>query len=138
MNARGFERRILATLLGVGAASAVAGAVGLLTGGLGMETSVLDGSPFSDFTFPALILGGIVGGSQLGALTGLLWRTPWAIPGAGTAGCIMVGWIVGEVLLLGSDPGAMRNLQVAYVLLGSAQTLLAASLLRHVPGLARA
>lgn len=136
MNALGVERKALAALLGLGAVSAAAGAFGLLTGGAGMPLSVLDGSPFSSFTIPALILGGIVGGSQLAGLVGLLRRADWGVLAAGAAGCIMAGWIIGEVMLIGSDPGIMRNLQLACFLLGGLEAWLAALILRHQPQMA--
>jgi hypothetical protein len=124
------ERNALIGLLGLGAVSALGGAYGLLSGTLGMERSVLDGSPFASFTVPALILGAIVGGSQLAALGGLVRRAGWSIVGAGAAGGIMVGWIASEVLLIGSDPGVTRNLQLAYLLVGLGEATLAALLLR--------
>jgi len=123
------ERNALIGLLGLGAVSALGGAYGLLSGTLGMERSVLDGSPFASFTVPALILGAIVGGSQLAALGGLVRRAGWSIVGAGAAGGIMAGWIAGEVLLIGSDPGVTRNLQLIYLTLGLLEAGLAARLL---------
>ncbi len=126
-------RTTLIMLLAIGAVSAVAGAIGLLTDTLQMEKSVLDDSPFSSFTIPGLILGVIVGGSQFVALAALLRHSGHAIVVAGAAGCIMAGWIVGEVLLVGSDPGIMRNLQVPYLLIGLLETILAAMLLRSTP-----
>ena len=126
-------RTTLIMLLAIGAVSAVAGAVGLLTDTLQMEESLLEGSPFSSFTIPGLILGVIVGGSQFVALAALLRHSFHAIVAAGAAGCIMAGWIIGEVLLVGSDPGIMRNLQVLYFLIGLLETILAAILLRRTP-----
>jgi hypothetical protein len=126
-------RTTLIMLFAIGAVSAVAGAIGLLTDTLQMEKSVLDGSPFSSFTIPGLILGFIVGGSQLIALVALLRHADRAIVFAGVAGGIMAGWIAGEVLLVGSDPGAMRNLQVPFFLIGILEILLAAMLLRRKP-----
>jgi len=125
------ERFALIGLVGFGGVSALAGSYGLLAGSLGMEQGVLDGSPFTSFTIPALILGSVVGGSQLVALVGLLRHRGWSVIGAGAAGCIMTGWIVGEILLLGSDPGMMRNLQGIYLLLGLLEAALAALLLRR-------
>ncbi|MEZ4522405.1 MAG: hypothetical protein R3A46_12290 [Thermomicrobiales bacterium] len=78
-----------------------------------------------------MILGVIVGGSQLLALAELLRRSERATVGAGAAGCIMIGWILGEVLFVGSDPGVMRNLQILYFTIGLIETGLATLLLRQ-------
>ncbi|HYL08339.1 MAG TPA: hypothetical protein VEU76_07300 [Candidatus Udaeobacter sp.] len=62
--------------------------------------SWLQGTPFSSYVVPGLILGLVVGGSATAATF-----ATWKRPGAGSvisliAGCIMAGWIVGEVLIL--------------------------------------
>jgi uncharacterized membrane protein YfcA len=110
--------KALPGLLAFGGLSAVAGMVGLLTGTLGISKDELAGTPFSGYVLPALILGVIVGGSQLVAWQ--MWRRQhdWSGQAALVAGAIMTGWIVGEVYLLGSDAGAMRNLQVLFLLVG--------------------
>lgn len=115
-------------LLGFGAISAIAGSIGLVGGGLddALPAGMLDRTPFSSYRVPGLILGGIVGGTQLIALGGVVQRRSWATPATGLAGCVMMGWIVGEVLLIGSEPGVMRNLQVTYLVDGLLDVLLAA------------
>src|SRR5690242_7906151 len=71
---------------------------------------VLDTTPFTDFTIPALLLGVVVGGSALAAaLVALfgprtltlfgLWRFDAAV--SAVAGCIMVGWMIIEVAMIG-------------------------------------
>lgn len=124
------ERNSLIGLLAFGGISAIGGMLGLLTDTLGMEPDILTGTPFSGFVIPALILGIIVGGSQLVALYGVIRRTGWGVTAAGIAGCIMMGWIIGQVLLLGSDPGIMRNLQVLCFVIGLLETTLGVQLVR--------
>ena len=82
------------------AVSAAVGFVGILSGGLQMPLSMLEGSWFSDFTVPALILGIVVGGSAAAAAVSL-WRG-WAVgPLASVlAGVVMMGWIVSEILII--------------------------------------
>ena len=100
------------------AVSAFAGAVGLVVGYMKVPVSVLQGTPFVDFTVPALLLGFVVGGSALAA--GLIalfgsrhvplvgpWRlallTPWRFDAlaSAVAGCVMVGWMVIEIAIIG-------------------------------------
>src|SRR5579864_5549447 len=82
------------------AASATAGAVGLVVGFMNIPLSVLRSTPFTDFTVPALLLGIVVGGSALAAAVIALfgpgkpavfglWRSDTLA--SATAGCIMVG-----------------------------------------------
>ena len=47
------------------AVSAIVGAIGLLVGFMDIPLSELTGTPFTDFTVPALLLGIVVGGSAL-------------------------------------------------------------------------
>jgi len=92
------------------AVSAIMGAVGLVVGFMNIPLSVLNGTPFADFTVPALLLGIVVGGSALAAAAIALfgpgkpavfglWRSDTLA--SATAGCIMVGWMVSEVALIG-------------------------------------
>lgn len=91
------------------AVSAFAGALGLVVGYMNIPLSVLNTTPFADFTVPALLLGVVVGGSALAAAAIALfgphrvvwfgWRSePLA---ALAAGCIMVGWMSIEFALIG-------------------------------------
>ena len=62
------ERGIRITLIVVdlfAAVSAIVGAIGLLVGFMNIPVSVLHGTPFADFTVPAMLLGIVVGGSAL-------------------------------------------------------------------------
>jgi hypothetical protein len=60
----------------------------------------LEGTPFPDYTLPGLILGVVVGGSALLATVALLKNVRWAALASIAAGAIMMGWIVGEIVLL--------------------------------------
>jgi len=92
-------RRTLLVMLAFNALSQIGGAIGLLAGAH-PPMSLLNSTPFADYTIPALILGVITGGSSLAALL-LVWRAG-RLTGdvAGLiSGGITAGWIVGEVLL---------------------------------------
>lgn len=84
------------------AVSAIVGAIGLVVGFMNIPLSVLDGTPFADFTVPALLLGIVVGGSALAAAAIAVFgpRRYETLASAG-AGCMMVGWMIIEVALIG-------------------------------------
>jgi len=84
------------------ALSAIVGAVGLIAGFMNIPLSVLDGTPFADFTVPALLLGTVVGGSALVAAAIALFGPRRMEPLAtAAAGCVMVGWITIEIAMIG-------------------------------------
>jgi hypothetical protein len=100
------------------ALTAAAGGFALVSGAEAMRfpPDMLRGTPFSDYLVPGLILAVVVGGSATaaGALT-------WLRPAAGArasvaAGLVLMGWIAGEVVLLGAS--ARSWLEPFYFALG--------------------
>ena len=85
--------------------SAVAGGIGLIGGGLAFPTDWLAGTSFTGYALPGAILAVIVGGSALLAAVLMLRQHPLAVPAAFGAGVIQVGWIIGELLLVGTRDG---------------------------------
>ena len=61
----------------------------------------LQGTPFSDYTIPGLILAIVVGGSLLVAAVTVFVQRELAVLCSVAAGLIFVGWIIGAVMLLG-------------------------------------
>jgi hypothetical protein len=109
------------------ALSAMPGGLGLVVGFVNIPTSVLNGTPFADFTVPALLLGFVVGGSALAAaLIALFGPRRFDVMASAAAGCIMVGWITVEVALIGLG----SYLQVTYFVVGLVMIGLAALLQR--------
>lgn len=107
------------------AASAFVGAVGLVVGFMNIPLSVLQGTPFADFTVPALLLGVVVGGSALGAAAIAAFgpRRYETLASAG-AGCIMAGWMIVEIALIGLGSWAQPlYLAVGLVMIGLAALL---------------
>src|SRR5579864_5916740 len=104
------------------AASAFLGAAGLLVGFMGIPVSILIGTPFTDFTIPALLLGVVVGGSALvaGIIAALALR-PYDAFASGVAGCITVGWLTIEIAMIGLQSWA----QVVWWLVGALMIVLA-------------
>lgn len=87
------------------ALSALGGGYGLLAGPqgevLGMSTEILEGTPFSNFFIPGLILFVVIGVGAVGAFAAVLasWRyAPFAALAVGLA---LAGWIAVQVALLG-------------------------------------
>jgi hypothetical protein len=119
------ERSIRTTLVVVdlfAAVSAIVGAVGLIAGFMDVPLGELRGTPFADFTVPALLLGFVVGGSALAAATIAVFgpRRIEALASA-AAGCVMVGWMTVEIAMIGLDVWV----QAAYLVVGLAMIGLA-------------
>lgn len=123
-----FERYILIMLDAFLAITALAGGIGLLTGAISLEVELLQGSPFRSYTIPGLALLILVGGGALLA-TGLLLRLPnLGVLASGATGVMILIFEIVEVLVIGSDPGVARTLQLLYGSLGLLMVLLAAAL----------
>ena len=106
---------VLEAFLGL---TAQAGGIGLLAGTSRPPLALLQGSPFSSYTIPGLVLLVIVGGSALAATILLLRQHTVGTLVSMVAGAMIVGFEMVEVLVVGSDPGVARTLQVFYFTLG--------------------
>ncbi|WBM79141.1 hypothetical protein KIV56_11635 [Cryobacterium breve] len=127
-------RGILIGLLLFGAVSAFAGGIlGAFLNGGGIPLTYLEGSPFSSYLVPGLVLGLIVGGTQLLGAIGLLRRAEWALIASVVAGFGMVIWIFVEIAVIRK----YSALQTVYFTLGSAQLILVYALLGLAPGMVR-
>lgn len=71
-------RRLLLVLLVVNALSAFGGAAGLVGNGVGMDPAWLDGTPFTSYLWPGILLGVAVGGTHLVAVVMVVRRAPFA------------------------------------------------------------
>ena len=97
--------------------------------------SWLQGTPFADYTVPGLILGLVVGGSAHVAMVATIKSDSVGAIASMIAGVIMMGWIVGEYLLI-PEIRFFSNLatnwqQGLYFLVGLVMVVLA---LRMIPG----
>ncbi len=82
-------------------ASALAGMIGLTVfEGIGIPLEWIDGTIFTSYFWPGVILGVVVGGAQVLALTAQLRtrRLAWGLHAA--AGLVMMIWIFVEVALM--------------------------------------
>jgi hypothetical protein len=98
-------RNIRIALLIMDAFVAVTAAVGGLALVTGLEgdrfpLNLLESTPFSSYMVPGLILTVVVGGSASIAIAALLRGLDSGAPASIIAGAILMGWIIGEALLL--------------------------------------
>jgi hypothetical protein len=113
--------RALIALLALQALGAIGGGVGLVqdpVNNIGMPVSLLEGTPFSDYLWPGVILLVVVGIFPLGVLHGVLRRRLWGWWLALAAGGGLMIWIIVEGILLGYLSGAGIGLQIVYGLIG--------------------
>jgi|SRR5579864_7596486 len=94
-------RYVLGGLLAFGALNAFGGGYYGLSGAEGVPTEWLEGSPFSDYTVPSVVLLVVVGGSFLVAAVAVFVRSPIARTSALTAGTVVLVWIGIQVAIIG-------------------------------------
>ena len=113
--------RVLMALAVLQILGATAGGIGLIQDpveNIGMPLSMLEGSPFSDYLVPGMILLFVVGLFPIVPLIGLALRHKWGWWLELAAGGGLIIWIITEVALLGYLPGAGIGLQIGMGLLG--------------------
>jgi hypothetical protein len=124
--------RILIALVLFGALSSLAGAVlALAANGGGVPVEYLANGPFSSYVAPGLILGVVVGGTQLAAAAALLAGRRAALLLAAVAGFGMLIWIFAELAIIRQ----YSWLQTAYFVLGGLELILVLALLGVIPAL---
>jgi hypothetical protein len=119
---KGRVRLALAGLDAFAAVAAIGGGSALLAG---LEAdrfprAWLSGSPFGDYAVPALILLSVVGGSSLLAAAATLRSPSLGARLSIVAGMVMVGWIVGEIVLLTGDAEVVSPTEVLFLTVGLA------------------
>ena len=126
--------RTLLVVVIFNAISAVGGAVAMLfTDGLGMPQSMLDGSPFTSYSLPALILLIAIGGTQTLAAVLLLRRRKSCLVWTAFAGFALIIWILAETAII----HGFGWLQGIYFVTGVAELALVLALLGIVTWLPR-
>ncbi|MEZ4863470.1 MAG: hypothetical protein R3C14_19280 [Caldilineaceae bacterium] len=117
----------LALLTGFIALTAIGGGIALLIGLEDRRFPVewLRGTPFPNYTIPALILAIAVGSSALLACVLLLRRHRRRFLASVVAGVIMMGYIVVETLILQQEPPGPTSIEMFYFGLGALIVVLA-------------
>lgn len=115
------------------AVTAIGGGLALVAG---LEASRfpidwLTGTPFDGYVLPGLILAAIVGGSAAIATVATILRDPGDAPLSIAAAVILVGWIVGEILLLTADHEVVSPTEAVYLAVGLAILGLGVTALRR-------
>jgi len=100
--------------------TAVGGGVAMLAGADEFPLEWLRGTPFDDYTIPALVLAIVVGGSALAALVSVIADTGMSSLFTMVAGLVMVGYIIVEVLLLNQIPPGPTLIETSYFVIGGA------------------
>jgi hypothetical protein len=102
-NGAPWTRIALGTLLAFGALNALGGGWYGITGARGVPVEWLRGTPFTDYFVPSLILLVVVGGSFLSSAIAVLagWRHAKLF--AIGAACVVLGWLLVQVTLIGYE-----------------------------------
>lgn len=98
-------RRTVGALAVFSAISSIAGGVPMLLfpdGGGVLPLSMLEGSPFSTFLVPGLLLAFVIGGTSTACAVLALRRSPFAIDATVLAGGALTVWIVAEIAMMRS------------------------------------
>lgn len=109
-----------AFITGFIALTAIGGGIALLVGAEGGRFPLewLQGSIFKDYTMPALLLAVVVGGTSLAACIAVIRKarlSRWLLWLAGGA---MMGFIIGEILILKQVPPGPTPIEIFYFALG--------------------
>lgn len=113
-------RILIGVLTGFIALTAIGGGAALLTGMEGERFPLewLQGSIFKDYTVPGLLLAVVVGGSALLACITIFRKLNAGILAAMAAGLSMMGFIIGEFLILKQVPPGPTPIELFYFGLG--------------------
>jgi hypothetical protein len=113
------SRLVLIAVNGIVAITAIGGGLALV---LGLEQAnygpeLLEGTPFSSYLWPGLILAIVVGGSAASATVESIRSTAAGGLLSMVAGAALIGWIVGEMILL-EQPSEPTPVEILYLLAG--------------------
>lgn len=106
------SQMVLGGLLALHALSAMAGGLSLIAGKVDVPLSWLEGTGFTSYYFPGVILFALVGGSALFALLTFTKRLSLAPYLSLLSGIIMLFWILGEIVSIGQ----IHVLQIVYLI----------------------
>jgi hypothetical protein len=115
-------RITLAVLEGFGALTAIAGGIALMVGEIQFPLAWLQGTPFSDYTIPGLVLFLVVGGGMLLAVATVFLQREGAVLISMAVGLFLMAFEVVEIASVDSKAGEALALalllQVFYFVLG--------------------
>lgn len=111
-------RFVIAVLAGFVALTAIGGGIAMLVGADQFPAEWLRGTPFRDYTIPALLLAVVVGGSSLLSAVLLFTAPRLGLLTSMAAGVILTGYVFVEVLILRQVPPGPTAIEVIYLCLG--------------------
>ena len=90
---------VIEACIGLGA---IGGGIALLIGAMGqwLPVAFLQGTPFSDYIIPGLLLTVVVGGGMLLAAATQFIAREWAMLLSAAMGLILIGWEIVEVAII--------------------------------------
>jgi hypothetical protein len=88
-------------MLLLAALNAFAGGIYAIIGAPGIPAELLEGSPFSEYLIPGIILFVLVGGSFLAASLAMLKNSPKAISLSYFSLLIVAGWLAVQISIIG-------------------------------------
>ena len=90
---------VIEACIGLGA---IGGGIALLIGAFAQWLPIawLQGTPFSDYTIPGLVLTFVVGGGMLLAAATMFIQHEWAVLFQAAMGLIIIGWEIVEVVII--------------------------------------
>ena len=131
---RGLLRGALIAVAVFNALSAIGGGIGLLTpGSMGLPLDIISGAGFTSYLWPAVILVGVIGGTQVLAALAEWRRMPTARFWGAFAGFAMVIFIFVELAIM----RGFSILHGIYFATGLLQLVLVLALLDVLPGAVR-
>ncbi len=97
---------VIEVIIGLGA---IGGGIAILTGAFDQwfPLTWLQGTPFSDYTVPGLILLIVIGGGMLLAAATIFTQQEWAVLLSAAMGLVMIGFEIFEVAIIDRHPDAI-------------------------------
>lgn len=97
---------IIEACIGLGA---IGGGIAILTGAFArwLPVTFLQGTPFSDYTIPGLVLLIVVGGAMLLAAATQFIQRAWAVLLSAAMGLVMLGWELVEIVIIDRNKQAV-------------------------------
>lgn len=114
-----FVSKILKISTGFVALTAISGGIAILTGLDEFPIAWLEGTPFTDYNVPAIILTGVVGGSSLLATIMLFVKEEIGIILSIAAALDLCGFVMVEIQILKQQPPGPTATEIFYLLLGA-------------------
>jgi hypothetical protein len=120
---------VLIVMTGFLGIPAILGGIALMGNLYAPPVEMLQGSPFTSFLLPGLVLSVIVGGSALAAMILLIRRNPFGELVALTSGVIIMFFEFIEVMVIGMQAGVSQFMQVFYFMFGTLICVVAVGIL---------